>query len=461
MTTRARAGLTLGLWALLILPAGALAQLLPQPQGLGATVTPAGTVQMVDLVDPIAGFVVTVPTDWDMTTGIAGDRLMGINVRTGGSLRSPSVTFVPVSGTLDQAAGAMVAYVKGIDDTARPVPRPGPGPNEYELITTMRGLTSAPTGVYGVAREQSGVVYIVMATGPLASAPEFKAEIDAVVRSFHPIQRQTLQVFREPNEGAYTMLMPQGWTCQGRIYRDATCPGAFVWTAQSADCSMGAFEVEPACWATSWTDAQAMAAGVLAQRIAPRVPQARNLRLDRVETLPRAAGELANWYETTLTGMGQIPTDRARVDYLAEVGNVTVRIRVDLYLTYYPLPMGQGWEAPLISGAWAPADRFAELYPLGRGVRDSLRVERVWSKLQMAAVQSVLKDKKVTTNKTVCDWDSYIRGTGVWEDPETGKSWNVPKGPGTLYKDQNGQLWWVAKDSNYPIPSTWRKIADT
>ena len=254
--------------------------------------------------------------------------------------------------------------------------------------------------------------------------------------------------------------MTGDWDWKGGIFRSATCPGSFVWTAQHKDGLTGAFGTEPGYWQTPWQDVEAAAAGFLRDKIAARVPGAQNLRLAGVQRLPRASLYLQD-FNQSIMGLGtQMPADRGRVDYLAEVGGRTIRIRADVYLNYYSLPMGQGWEASLISGAWAPDDQFAQLYPIGRGVRDSLRVDRKWNEVQMQAVQSVLKYRKQVHARAHSDWDGYIRGMEVFTDPETGEEHDVPRGPGKLYKDRNGTIWRVYEGWNEPLPADWREIRD-
>ena len=109
-----------------------------------------------------------------------------------------------------------------------------------------------------------------------------------------------------------------------------------------------------------------------------------------------------------------------------------------------------------MAGAWAPENGFEELYPVARGVRDSLRVDRKWNDLQRETVDAVLRHRKQVFARAADQWDGYIRGDVVITDPETGKPRDVARGPGRIFKDADGTIWRVP-DGN-PIPSGWREI---
>ena len=159
---------------------------------------------------------------------------------------------------------------------------------------------------------------MLLAMGPLSTAAQFKQEIDTVVGTFHTVQRPILRAFREPTERAFILMLPRDWDWKGSIFRSATCPGSFVWTAQSKDGLTGAFEAEPGYWQTPWTDAQGAAGGFALQSVAARIPGATNLRPVAVQQLPRAARYLAGSTSSSRR-QGSDAADRA-ASLSAEVG---------------------------------------------------------------------------------------------------------------------------------------------
>ena len=187
-----------------------------------------------------------------------------------------------------------------------------------------------------------------------------------MVRSFHPTSANR-QVFREPNE-AYHADAP-GWTCQGRITE--TPPARPRLTAQSADCPGGIWSRSPAT--TSWTDARP-AAECLRSRPGLR-PQPASDRESR-----RCPGRrrLASWYETTLTGMGQIlPTAR---EWTTRGGRQRNRAHPRRPLPHLlPIANGAGVGGASHLRGMGSRDRFANS-PWG-AASELLRVERV-DKLQ-------------------------------------------------------------------------------
>ncbi len=439
-------------------PLRAPAQFFPAAGGnLAAPAAPGGG--NAEFSDPIFGFAVQLPPDWDMATGLSGERMMGINLRTVGSLRAPLVVFFRIPGTIDAAAQALAGYVRAQDKRAQAeLRRTGRG-SEQEIITTIGSDVLGPVGVYGVAREEAGVVYNLIAMAPMSVAAQFKQEIDRVMGSFHIIGRPILRAFKEPAENAFTLSLPRDWNWEGQIYRDAMCPGAFVWTARAADGSAGAFEIEPGYADVGARIQDALAGDVIPQKLAVRIKGLQDLQLVHVESLPRASEHLSAWFQSILAGTTTIPADRARVHYRARVGNTAVGIRVDTYLNYYPLQVVTGWEASQMSGAWAPEERFDEVFPVARGVRDSLQVDRRWNKLQMDTVAEVLRHRKQVFDAAHDEWLTTIRGERTVTDPDTLQPVPVPDGPGTVYKDPDtGAIFRVPYERRQEVPSKWREL---
>jgi len=238
-----------------------------------------------------------------------------------------------------------------------------------------------------ICRRQGRVNYILVALVRPERAAQFQADIDAALASAHLIAGPPVELFLEPTENAYRMLMPQGWRWEGRVIRTAMAPGVFEWKVQAPDGSAGAFNAAPVNLNIMYpyTPAAACAGTLVLQGLQQQVP---GLQLESVQEFPRVGANFAEGIR--MMGLGANPqVHKARADYLGTAGGVPIRLRVDIgtfMLDASPLLGGRGNWALFASGTWAPVARFDELYPICRSIVASIATDPDWKQRQTEEV---------------------------------------------------------------------------
>jgi hypothetical protein len=443
---------------------------------VGATAR-AQQVPRVEYVNPIEGFALTVPEDWDANTGLLKETVFGIGA--GGSNFgapspfAPTVSFSYLPGSPKEGADTVVRFAQTIGQAmggslSAPTVRPTGRGEEWEVALTCRLPVVGDVVGRWFCRQEKGVTYVIGATALARVAAECRDDIDTALGTCHLVN-QTVPTcyYREPTENAFLMKLPAGWQAQAQVYRGPDLPmGWFVYKAQSAQGDMGCFEPLRLPVQNAAT-AQSIATGVGLQALRKEVP---DLAVEAVHPLPRAGALLALGARLGATGSetlgAQFHGDVARVDYVGTVGGARVRLRLTVTVSLMTVPMvgpsGQAW----FFGAWAPVDKFEALYPVSRSVLGSIWITPQWRKATSDAVRAALKaqieanrDRLRAGEHAAEEWDSYIRGVDRVKDPDTGDYHEVPYGPGSVWRDAGGQMWRVPPDFGQDATARgWRHI---
>ncbi|MGD9498852.1 MAG: hypothetical protein AB7Y46_21335, partial [Armatimonadota bacterium] len=288
----------------------------------------------------------------------------------------PQLWFFFTKDAPDQAAAPVADGLRALGGV--PVARPTGNGDEWEVLCTVDSLGS-PLSERWLCRRQGRVNYIIVALVRPERAAQFREDIDAALASAHLIAGPQVELFLEPTENAYRMLVPKGWRWEGRIIRTTMAPGVFEWKVQAPDGIAGAFNAQPGTFNVMYpyTPAAACASTYVLQGLQQQVP---GLRLESVREFPRVG---ANFMEgIRMMGLGANPqVHKARADYLGSVGGVPIRLRVDISTVMWdasPLLGGRGNWVLAVCGTWAPVERFEELYPICRGIVASIATDPDW-----------------------------------------------------------------------------------
>ena len=358
--------------------------------------------------NPIAGFSMTVPSDWEMGGGVLGAVMVGLDGDM--SLGFPSlqpIIWVFYAKTGPEATANNLARALGALEGQTPQVV-ATGAHQYELaFVSAKGLRE-----HWICRIANGHTYVTGGLVPNQLAPAFQAELDTALASAQLVARPPLKLFLEPTENAYTMVLPATWTWTGQVFRSSGVPGYFTWKVQSPDGATGAFSAPPASFniAVPYTPAGQAARTIVLPALQQQYP---GIKLDKVEDLPRAGAYYRDGIK--LLGLGNNPrVDKARADYLTTLNGVPVRIRVTIgtfMLDQSPLLGGRGDWFLTAGGAWAPVDGFDAGYALGRGAMASLHTAPAWKRAQFR-VAGAAAGWAEGVREALGDWfdEDYIRG---------------------------------------------------
>lgn len=393
--------------------------------------------------NPVVGFSLSVPEDWDMGTGVLGETVITINPRAPSPM-APTLSFFylptgPEEGA-HQIAQFLVAVGQGLGVPLEPQVRATGIQGEWEVTATVNLPVVGEVRGRWLCRNEKGTTYVIGFVATRQAEQDFKEDIEKAFETCHLTEGAAVRFFREPTENAYRLMLPEGWRWEGHIYRDANCPGWFVFKAQSEDGLTGCFESPPVQLTTNYINAHTIAEGLLLDQLRKEVP---DLKLEGIHSLPRAAEHLALALRLAAAASADLQTERAVADYVGSVNGIRVRIRVNMSAYFAPLMFVGGSENLWIYGAWAPVDRFDELYPLARGVTASLWETPQWRKNVRQTVQAVLKGRMGAMEESAEEWDRYLREVEQVKDPEGGDAQEVPYGPGRVWKDNDGKMYRV------------------
>lgn len=280
---------------------------------LGSAAFTQGEAPRAVFDNPIAGFSVTIPEDWDMGTGALGDTVMTVNTRTP-SLLAPSLSFFYMRTSPKEGAEQVAGFLRGIGQALRvnvaPQVRATGKSDEWEVtMTTSVPLVGELTGRW-LCRRQEGATYVIGMIGTSQAAEKFKDDVDTAFNTCHLINRQAIRYFREPTENGYRLMLPEGWKWEGSIYRDVNCPGWFVIKVRSPDGLTGCFESPPIQATTDYIGAQSLAESTFLQKLRKEVP---DLELEAVHDMPRAGEVLAHAIQTAVASPMPLRAERANL----------------------------------------------------------------------------------------------------------------------------------------------------
>lgn len=341
--------------------------------------------------NPIAGFSLEIPDDWEMGTGVPGTVLIGLNGdQSDGVPYGQPILWFFYSKQAPQATANTLAdtfkQLYGVTVTPQAVGQSG----AWELAFTHQTDRGA-FQQHWVCRTQDGHSYVIGAVVPQEIAAACQADLDRALSTCKLIARPLLRRFQEPQEHAYRMTLPRDWVWEGQVFRAEGVPGYFTWKAQSPDHLAGAFSAPPGVFniAVAYLPASEAARVMILPELQKQIP---GLRLDKVQELPRVGGYYCAIVRAL--GLGANPRiDKARADYLATLNGTEIRLRVTVatvMLDTSPMLGGRGDWFLMANGAWAPSAHFDEQYPLGRGVIASLATDPAWKNAQFEAANDVV-----------------------------------------------------------------------
>lgn len=228
--------------------------------------------------------------------------------------------------------------------------------------------------------------------------------LSAILGSFQMLAPMPRQPFREPGEGAFECIVPQGWMVKGGVnhqtgtpviefYAQRDAQGLVLaaqtnttWTYQEG--MMGMFGGFPGAQMQKYLPAPQYCLQSLAPGLAKQYP---GLQVENVQERPEWIPMLAQ--ETARGGMDpngcEFSGATLTVGY--DSGGRRIRQRNNVTVTRFGTPMGMMmgqppiWMACLLSFFRAPADEFDQQEPTLLGILNSLRVNPAWQESYLAA----------------------------------------------------------------------------
>ena len=384
--------------------------------------------------NPIAGFSMQIPDDWEMAAGTANIMAVGIDVQVGGGscLAQPVLWFFRSKGSVDETVEGLVEWLKAIG--ASPI-NPGKTGIEGEVeMYTQTSRFGPGTFEHWLIREENGQTYAIASMVKKKFQDQFESAVDTALATCYLIDQPPLERFLEPTELAYRMLLPKGWKWTGKIIRGPGLPGWFEYRVHSADMAVGAFSAPPGMFGvnTPYVPAAECARTYILQGLRQQLG---DVQFERVHQLPRVGAHFVHCAE--IVGLTSNPRiDKVRADYLVPGDGRQIRIRVGIatvmltsstlvsHILRAPDVMaGRGDWQMMSSGAWAPVATFDRDYPLGRGVLANLMSDDAWMAYQnVTALETIvgfdepLDDKereKLNMDDQAKDWHKTQGGIGA------------------------------------------------
>jgi len=412
-----------------------------------AVAAPSPAVPQVEYVNPIAGFSIEIPEDWEMATGTGGYTEIAIDAPVGAAVATqPALWFFRAKHPAEEEARLLARDLGQINGGAEPTVAATGREGEWEVSCRSSGVRGELIERWR-CRDEAGQSYVIGALARPGVAEAFGAEIDRAFETCRLVGGPVVHFFQEPTENAYRMVLPVGWTWEGQILRTGAIPGYFVWKVQSQDGLTGCFSSPPAALniTVPYTPADELAGGIVLDGLRQQVPDA---QLESVHSLPRVGeyfGELIK-----LAGLGENPrVHKVRADYLGTRDGTQVRVRIEIVtfmLDASPLLEGRGNWFLMTGGAWAPEARFDQRFALARGVMASLWTSPRWKANQARTVQSVLGGRRGAMDEAAAGWDALIRDMDRVPDPDGGDPQEVPNRDGGVWKDPAGVMHRVPSD---------------
>jgi len=267
------------------------------------------------------------------------------------------------------------------------------------------------SGLYSITAQQ-GTGLIAGFETPHEQAEAMAPVLHDVVSSFQPVPSMPRLLFRDPSEGAFTALYPQGWRVNGGVNR-TNAFGAGIPYFQVTD---GTFAADN--WPTSFsfvegwfeTPGQQRLAYMTAPEFALQwLPgwlqrQRGALKVERVTDRPDAVPSLA--LELAKAGISPASCDlsAATLQLIQLRDGRELRHRIGV-VVQRPREgggiwsMGSGsWSAAITSSASGPAEQFDRIEPVLTGVLDSFQKDQRWEEAELARMQQASARLQQDTN---------------------------------------------------------------
>jgi hypothetical protein len=414
---------------------------------LASAVSAQQAVPRVRFDNPVAGFSLTIPEDWVMASGPAGNVEIAIDAAGGASLAlQPALWFFSAPQPPEQEAQGLASALALLGNGAKPQVTAGGTPGGFEVTMTSTGARGALKERW-LCRSERGRSYVIGAMGRPEVYDRHADDVTTALQTCHLIPTPVLTAFREPTENAYRMTLPGNWQWTGRIFRSETVPGYFEWRCGDPSGLAGAFSAPPVVFniQTPYRPAGQAAGAFLLPALRQQIP---DLQVERVHELPRAGAVFCAVIRAL--GIGGNPrVDRALVDCVGTDKGKRLRMRLEvvtLMLDASAVLGGRGNWSLMTNGVWGPADDFEAYYALGRGVIASLKTDPRWRANQLNAVNDLLNNRNSVMARYSTDWDALIRDSEPIPDPNTGERKEVPLGDGDPWFDKDGKAHRVPPD---------------
>jgi len=211
-----------------------------------AVAAPSPAVPQVEYVNPIAGFSIEIPEDWEMATGTGGYTEIAIDAPVGAAVATqPALWFFRAKHPAEEEARLLARDLGQINGGAEPTVAATGREGEWEVSCRSSGVRGELIERWR-CRDEAGQSYVIGALARPGVAEAFGAEIDRAFETCRLVGGPVVHFFQEPTENAYRMVLPVGWTWEGQILRTGAIPGYFVWKVQSQDGLTGCFSSPPA-----------------------------------------------------------------------------------------------------------------------------------------------------------------------------------------------------------------------
>jgi hypothetical protein len=396
--------------------------------------------------NPLAGFEITVPSDWGMGTGILRDTIIGINYPLFPSPTSPYITFTYSAVSPLEALKFMALFLQDLAVTP-PQAHPTNNKDAYELTATFDGGIAGPVLAKWLFRKEKNKTYIVGVIVLANSEEKFAEKIKTALESCHLIDRSVItSFFREPTLDAFVITLPYQWTYTGNVVSGLNLPAAYIFDIKSPDGLTGCFSSPPIDGQMTGST-QSLAYGTILESLRQKIP---DIQVENIECLTEATTHYTQ-YQQLFAQIYNSQNERAFIYYTGTYNGTPVRVRVETYLRVVKglIPGVGDYTHCDISGIWAPVNNYKEQSNLAYSVLASLWETPSWRMQIQKTTDDVVKFRNKINEKAAEKWDSYIRSVDVWTDPVTGKKIETPYGCKAA-KDSHGNLYSVPEGQDIP-----------
>ena len=367
------------------------------------------------------------------------------------------------------------------------------------LRTEAQGGGRTLDGIYSVVTQgENGLISGFQA--PRDQVQSLAPVLGQVVGSFSVLPRIPREQFREPVEGAFTVLYPQGWSATGSVNRANAYGGAIP----GFDVANGPISVSN--WPTTFSFAESIWLLMPGQQKLKYAPadgfagtwlpgwlqkQTGALTVeqvvDRPDQVPLLAFELANAglapdrYELSAATL-QFRQVRNGREFRSRVGVVTQRSRDSGIWSLSMNPTA--WLAIITSSMHAPVEEFDSVAPVLAGILDSFQKNPQWDYAELMRSQqasmrmqqqslarlrqisstlsqttdiitSAFWERQAAQDRVADAWSNAILGRTDVVDPQ-GTVYSVPNDYDQVWRDPQGSFFGTGSLVN-PDPS-WVKL---
>ncbi|MCX6551100.1 MAG: hypothetical protein NTY02_08855 [Acidobacteria bacterium] len=352
-------------------------------------------VPITTVQNPLVGFSIDLPEDYEVTTGFDGETQMAINGTYIASVFSPWYYFTYTSQPPGECARLLEYLLRQPPLRSTTEVLQGTSPGEVILKATIPLEGVGTLEGRWVFRTESHKNYVVAAVVFSQLAGQYQQEIDRTLKSCRVQRHMPFSLHQEQTEAAYKIRLPEGWKWEGKIFRDPNIPGAFDWKATTLNGGAGCFNAAPVRTMTA-LDAQTAATTILPQYFQTTVA---GFQFESYRPHPRASQQGESTFAVLFKQGGlRVGYTRGTGFYRATVAGVPLRFQIEIAVERVDLPLGSS-AVMRTYGFWGPAQDFARLYTVARGVLGSLRESREWMKTRDQYAEEVLDFRQKTFEK--------------------------------------------------------------